>query len=451
MARSTGAAGSGSAGRGEPWPGPPAPAAAAAPAVPAEPWPALSAEAAELMRPALGRVTEEMVDAIQAGVAEYARPLDAAYASVVHEAVWHAVHHFVDRIASPATPREPMLEYFRSIGRGEAFEGRSLDALQSALRLCGRVAWRAMTTPRKGQAAGRGDAVCGGPEYAFNADTLSTLAEAIFSYLDELAGACAEGYEQAKARVADEMERRRRRLLDLIVADPPVSPEAIADLARAAGWRLPRRVAAVAVQGGDHDHLVSPPSLPGEVLMDLSRRDPCLIVPDAGGLGQAELIEGELCGWSVAVGPVLPLARAASSLRWARQALALARRGVIASGSGIIVCGEHLSTLVILSDEELVRTLGAARLAPLRRLRASQQDPLAETLLAWLQNSGNAQEAARCLHVHPQTVRYRLRKLDELFGQALRDPNARFDLEIALRARTVLAGRSGPVPRTRRP
>jgi PucR C-terminal helix-turn-helix domain len=416
------------------------------PASTAEPWSALPGDAADLMRPELGRITERMADAITRGVAEYARPLDAAYASVVPEAVGHAVRHFVDRIASPATPREPTLEYFRRIGRGEAFEGRSLEPLQSALRLCGRMAWRAMTTPVQNQAAGRGDSMCGRPEYPFNADTLSTLAEAIFSYLDELAGACAEGYEQAKARVADEMERRRRRLLDLIVADPPASAEAIADLARAAGWRLPRRLAAVAVYGGGRDHLVSAPSLPDTVLMDLNRRDPCLIVPDTAGAGRSELIESGLRGWSAAAGPAVPLARASSSLRWARQALALARRGVIASGRRILCCDEHLSTLLMLSDEELVRTLGAARLAPLRRLRPAKQDRLAETMLAWLQNSGNAQEAARTLHVHPQTVRYRLRQLDELFGDSLRDPDTRFELEVALRARALLAGRSCPPP-----
>jgi len=40
--------------------------------------------------------------------------------------------------------------------------------------------------------------------------------------------------------------------------------------------------------------------------------------------------------------------------------------------------------------------------------------------------------------VHPQTVRYRLRHLQEMFGEAMNEPTARFDLEIALRARALL-------------
>ena len=69
---------------------------------------------------------------------------------------------------------------------------------------------------------------------------------------------------------------------------------------------------------------------------------------------------------------------------------------------------------------------------------------MAETLLAWLQNAGNARLAAGQLHVHPQTVRYRLRQIQDLFGPVLAEPGGRFELEVALRARGLLRAR--PVP-----
>ena len=47
---------------------------------------------------------------------------------------------------------------------------------------------------------------------------------------------------------------------------------------------------------------------------------------------------------------------------------------------------------------------------------------------------------ARALHVHPQTARYRIARLRELIGTQLDDPQARFELEAALRTR--LADRS---------
>ena len=90
-----------------------------------------------------------------------------------------------------------------------------------------------------------------------------------------------------------------------------------------------------------------------------------------------------------------------------------------------------------MADEDLARTLCSRRLAPLARLRAGQRDRIAETLLAWLQLGENAAEVAQRIHVHPQTVRYRLRQITELFGDQLRDPDFRFELQLALRVRQL--------------
>ena len=403
-------------------------------------WPVVPPETAEFMLPELDLAAEEVIRAIQREVPEYARPDDDFYTEAVRRAVFHALHQFAQQIADPATPRDGTVQLFQNIGRIEAAEGRSLEPLQMALRLGARVAWRRLYA-----AAGR----------SLGPDVLARIGEAIFLYLDELATACAEGFTQASAGVGGEMERRRRRLLDLLVADPPVSRQAIADRARAAGWPLPRMVAAVAladrgpgrgaagpVPPGPLSGLVPGllPALPPDVLIDMVRPDPCLLVPDPDGPGRADLIERGLRGWMGAVGPAVPLARASSSLRWARRALALSRRGIISAGPGVTRCDDHLSTLVLFSDEDLIQGLAGARLAPLDQLRPAQQDTLAETLLAWLQNAGNARETARHLHVHPQTVRYRLRQLHALFGGTLLEPDLRFDLEIALRARRLLRG-----------
>ena len=56
-----------------------------------------------------------------------------------------------------------------------------------------------------------------------------------------------------------------------------------------------------------------------------------------------------------------------------------------------------------------------------------------ETALAYVRHGGNAVEMAAALHLHPQTVRYRVARLRELLGDQLDDPDARFELQIALR------------------
>jgi PucR C-terminal helix-turn-helix domain len=381
-----------------------------------------------MMLPEVARVAEEMIEAIRRGVPEYARPLDDAYNGTVRHAVTHALEQFVERIANPATSRDKTATIFREIGRIEAAEGRDLEPLQTALRLGARVAWRSLCAKAR-------------DESTLDPDVLARVGEALFLYLEELAGACAEGFTTARAEVAGELERRRRRLLNLVVADPPASPEAIADLARAARWALPRKVAAVALRHQGHDYFGPLPALPPDILMDTSRDDPCLLVPDPDGPGRVQMIERGLRGWTGAIGPAVPLPRASRSLRWARQALALAERGIpapdAATPGSVIRCADHLATMVIFADEELVRALSAARLGPLQELRPGQRDMLAGTLLSWLQNGGNAKAVARQLHIHPQTARYRLRQLQALFGEALGDPDSRFELEIALRARRL--------------
>lgn len=388
-------------------------------------WPRVPADDVRLMLPGLTETADEMIEAIQRGVPEYARPGNDTYRASVRQAVTHAVQEFIERIANPGAPHDRAAQVFRNIGRSEAAEGRSLEPLQTALRLGARVAWR-----RLGE-----QATCG----TMDSGILAPMGEAIFLFLDELAGACAEGFAEATAEAAGEMERRRRRLLDLLVVDPPASQDAIADLAQAARWALPRQVAALALEHRSPDYSGPMPAMPPDVLIDLARRDPCALVPDPDGPGRAQVIERGLRGWTGAVGPAVPLARASSSLRWARQALALAKRGLAPTSGGVIRCSGQLSTLVIFADEELVRTLAATRLDPLRRLRAAQQETLSETLLCWLQSGGNAREVARRLHVHPQTARYRMRQLSLLFGDELHEPEARFELEIALRAQRLLA------------
>ena len=419
-----------------------------------EPAPVVPAPVAAVLRAESGASIAEIVAAIQNEVAEYTRPLDPAYGRTLSQAAEHAVRTFIERVAHPARPPHPahpahsphpanpgtapaeltamtaVVAEFRAIGAAEAREGRSLEPLQAALRLGARVGWRRLC----GVAAAQG----------LDTLALGRAGEAIFVYLDELAAASAQGYLDARTEFAGEQERRRRRLLDLILADPPAPAEAVAEAARAAGWAVPTRIAVVALgeqrqPGAD----LAAPVFPGDVLIDWSRREPCLLIPDPDpasdpNRGRIAAVTRALTGWAAAMGPVEPLDRAAASLHWARRALGLAERGIIDGRHGLVRCDEHLATLLMFADEELAAALRTARLAPLQRLRPAQRDRLAETLLIWLQHGCNANEVALQVHVHPQTVRYRLRQADDLFGDQLRDPDRRFELEIALRARQLL-------------
>ncbi|MFA1548442.1 PucR family transcriptional regulator [Actinomadura chokoriensis] len=382
---------------------------------PLKPWTGVPSELSGMFRPHLDALAEEMIEEILAAVPAAARPQDEESARLVRLAVEGALHQFVDLIADPDSPWEPVAALYREIGRAEAREGRSLDILQTSLRLGARIAWRRLASESE--------------QCDISRRTLAGIAEAIFAFLDEIARAATEGYTEARAQEAGELEHRRR-LLDLLLAEPPAAAQAVADLARLAQWRVPRTVAAVVL----HERGRQPPShpsLPPDVLADVNRREPRLLVPDPEGPGRGRMLESALHDWVAALGPTVRTEDAAKSLRWAREALPLARRGVLPSDR-LIRCADHMPALVVFKDEELVRAVADLRLAPLKSVRPRHRERLMRTLLSCLQNGFNATEVANRLHVHPQTVRYRLHQLEELFGERLYDPEARLETEMAL-------------------
>ena len=383
---------------------------------PLEPWVGVPCEISDIMRPQLGSLADEMIEEILSQVPEYSRPQDEEYSRLVRLAVEGALQQFVDLIDDPGSSWEHVAAVYREIGWAEAREGRSLDVLQTSLRLGARVAWRRLAAESENVNIPR--------------RTLASLAEAIFAFLDEIARAATEGYTKAREQEAGELEHRRRRLLDLLLAEPPASPQAIADMARLAQWRVPRTVAAVVLYERGRQPF-SHPSLPPDVLADLNRRDPCLLVPDPDGPGRGKMLESALRRWVAAMGPTVRTEDAAKSLRWAREALPLARRGILPSDR-LIRCADHMPTLVVFKDEELVRAVAEQRLAPLKSVRPRHRERLMRTLLACLQCGFNATEVAGRLHVHPQTVRYRLHQLEELFGKRLYDPETRLEMEMVL-------------------
>jgi hypothetical protein len=371
--------------------------------------------AAATLRADIDKVAEDTMDAISASIPEYARPADETYRRTLRAGVEQALYGFLGILEK--RDDTTWRDVYRAIGVGEMREGRSLDALQAAIRIGARIGLRHFIAFAESE--------------SLNASTIGSLAEAIWAHIDDLADAATDGYAQARAAEVGELDRRRRRLLDLLVADPPAAGEAVGAAALAARWQLPRRLAAIALAPAEVH--TTPPVLPPDVLADLRRAEPALIVPDPESPAQVRLMVNSLRRYRVAVGPAVAPGAAGDSLRWARRALDLARRGIIA-GDGVIWCDDHLATLTIFQDEALLAAVVERRLSPLTEVRENQREPLADTLLSWLQHNMNANAVAAALHLHPQTVRRRLRALDRLFGDRIHDSDTRFELEIALRA-----------------
>ncbi|HYV16383.1 MAG TPA: helix-turn-helix domain-containing protein [Conexibacter sp.] len=380
------------------------------------PWHELPPAVATVLRPELKGVARETIAAIRVEVPAYARPLEGPFGRGLVAGVEEAMRQFLDGIETGG--RVPRSRVYVDLGRGEVRAGRSLDVLLNAYRVGARVAWRRFSAV--GVSAG------------LPPETLYRLAESIFAYIDELSAKSAEGYALEQSAAAGERRAHRQRLARLLVRDPPADPLDVEAAARSAEWRLPAQLAALAIPAADGPRIV--PRLSEDTISEVLGDVVCAFVPDPGGAGRRAQLERAVgARHHAALGPVVPWSDAAISLARARAMLDLAAEGTIPA-EGLLDAGEHLAALLLRSDRRLSQELIRTRLAPLDALPAGSRARLTATLVAWLAAQGRLQAVAEDLHVHPQTVRYRLAKLRELLGEALDDPQGRFELELALRA-----------------
>jgi hypothetical protein len=380
---------------------------------------ALDPEIATRLRGRLPAVAEQTVLAVIAEVPGYAGAFSGELRVNIERGVQMALGGFVRlaekaRDGDPRTPLQPALEGAYELGRGEARGGRTMDALLGAYRVGARVAWRELSAVFVGE--------------GLPAGAVAQFAELVFAYIDELSAASAAGHADEHAttgRVRElYLERLGQRLLE------GASPDVLAEAAERAGWDPPETLTAVLLR----EMHVGPTlatldartlRLPG----DRAGADETaiLLVPDAAGTHRAALLRA-LKGRNAVVGPARPWAAVAASV----QRTARARDLIPAPGKETLDTEAHLATLVLGADAEALADLRRRVLEPLSELRPSTAQRLEQTLRSWLLHQGRRDDVAADLTVHPQTVRYRMTQLRELYGDRLRDPAMVLELVIAL-------------------
>ncbi len=381
------------------------------------PWDRIPARIADLLRPQLPALSDEVIEAIRVGVPAYRRPLQGRFGAGIRTGVEEALGQFADLIAGPTLDRSGAERVYRGLGRGEHRERRSLDALLAAYRLGARVAWRRVSALAI--------------EAEVDRRTLALLAEAVFAYIDELSALSAEGYAEEQSAAAGELARRRRRLARLLL-DPDPDQSQVRDAAAEAGWELPGAIAVLAWRQGGRRLRAR---LPADTLIaeDEESEVGAALVADPGAPGLGPRLERAAAETTATLGPQVPLLEAATSAARATALLALLEAGLV-SATGLVRTEDHLAGLATHGDRGVLAELALQRLAPLASETPRSRARLTATLRAWLDRQGEVARVAADLHVHPQTVRYRLARLRDLFGEALEDPTARFELALALRS-----------------
>jgi hypothetical protein len=391
-----------------------------------EPWRNLDPEVAGVIEPVLPAVSEQILEAIGKEIPEYSMPLEGAFGRGVYRGVGEALRQFVALIRDPDGDRGPSREVYIALGRGEFENGRSLDSLQAAYRIGARIAWRLI--------AGAG------LDHGLDARTLSLLAESIFVYIDELSADTTEGYAAAQSERLGERLRRERQLVAALLRTPPTPPAELASLGRASGWRIPLTASTVSCQERDLAEITR--FLPIDVISATVDGLGCLVFPDPDGPGRIRQLEQTLAERGAALGPAAAPEGLAASWRLARSAQRAIADGAIGA-EGLVHVDQHLVELALYESRDLIARLRDERLAPLQTLTPKARSRMALTTAAWLEHRGNAAEMARELRIHPQTARYRVARLRELFGDGLDDPEVRFELELSLRG--LERGYSGTV------
>lgn len=387
----------------------------------------LDAGVAADLEAVLPRMAERSVAAITAEVPAYTDPFQGRMGQIIENAVQTSIGVFL-RLVTGGEDVDPALsaaiDAAYGLGRGEARQGRTIDALLAAFRVGARVAWQDLSST----------AVHAG----LPAATIARFAAMLFAYIDELSAASASGHADELATAGRVRQRYLDRLSRQLLSGE--DPEALRATADSAAWPAPETLTAVLVPSAQLSRLttlLSPAAL--HLTDDLPGLEPAeswavVLIPDVDA-GRRPALLRLLADRRVVVGPARPWLMACESYRRALRA-----RHLVTAGEPFVDTDEYLVDLVLSADADAAADLRSRALAPLAPLGPKVVERLAETLRSWLLHQGRRDAVAAELFVHPQTVRYRMSQVRQMYGETLNDPRTILELTVALGIPPVTSG-----------
>ncbi|HKY57947.1 MAG TPA: helix-turn-helix domain-containing protein [Aeromicrobium sp.] len=392
----------------------------------------LSAPVLDAMRADLPVVAEQVVAAVIAEVPAYSEPFRGSMGRNIETAVAMALTGFLESLAGaePSADRvQQVLGAAYRLGEGEARSGRSMDALAAAYRIGTHRAWDILSEKAVDAGLPAGD--------------IARFAGLVFDFLDQLSAVSVAGHAGQLAQDDRLRERHRTALAHALLAGQP--EDQVRDIAERADWPIPEQLIAAVVPRSTAPTVraqLDPDTL--ELDADITALSDwpqhlVLLVPggaaDASGRRMRRAVLDALAQADAVVGPSRPWLEARSSLERAVRVLKLRTSGLGEDGAalgGAVDTERHLADVVLMADEVARADLRELVLRPMAELRPSAVEKLTETLRAWLLHQGRRDDIAAALFVHPQTVRYRLGQLRELYGERLDDPAFIRDASVAL-------------------
>ena len=359
-----------------------------------------------------------MVALFRSDIAGYTRLPESVIAGQILAVSQRNVELFFRSITELRGPTEDELVPFRESARSRAEEGLPLEDLLHAYRLGGRLGWEALVAAAEPE------------EYP----ALLSAAELLMRYIDSVSSVVAQTYLDEHQHLVSEEERRQRALLEALV-HPERDVPALRDLAERVGFPIAERYRPFAktLPGAPthaHSQLASELRTRGVLALTEGDRVTGLATEDA----DAAFFDGPRSLY--ALGAPAPRAELAIALADMRMLLGFAKR---AGMEGAIEVDGFLLELLLARSPDLADRLAGRVLGPLDAYAERRSSDLLETLEAFLACELDRRRTAQQLHVHPNTLDYRLRRIAELTGLEPGRPRDLVQLELAL-ARRRLAG-----------
>jgi hypothetical protein len=353
----------------------------------------------------------------------------------LRQSVTRNLRFIVVAVGHPQEP--PDLAVPRETGRRCAHQGVPLPELLQACRISSASLWDALVehVRRRGQ-----------PPMA---DTLLTVASMIWRLTDEYADAVIEAYQVAVAELPLAQQHRRSALVEALLTwhqcTEAVLREAAALLGVPAGAQL--MVVAAEAQG------LAGESLPGiewrladRGIVSGWRLTPALQLGVVSlHADQRDIVLTALRGVASARTGVSPPYRSMTETPRAAQLARSALAAIPAGRAEVLMFSPGPLDALMACRPAQGRRIASEVLGAVLRLPPDDRAILLETLNVYVDQAGSASRAAGVLYCHPNTVRYRLRRLQELTGRSLSDPGSIAELAAAARALRV---NSGAAPRS---
>jgi hypothetical protein len=356
---------------------------------------------------------ERIVERIRTEIPDFRRLPIGALRRAVRGNVGRALAAL--RELRPPTPAE--LEGSAAIGRERAEQGLTVDAVLHAYRISVTAVWS-----RFGELAReRG------------ADVASVLAfsETLWRWADAVMDVVGAAHREVELQLAREEQQQR----DAFVLALLMGTIDVAELRRDAaayGLEPEREYLPFRARGADNGG--SPP-LPRRVALALAGDDGLVTALDHDLIGIAARVPVPIPGVVTGLGPPARLAALPNAFALAGRALQTA---VAFGQEGVYSLSDLSIRPAILVDDALGDAFVGRYLEPLVGLGRLGAD-LETTLRAWFESGMHMDETADALHVHPNTLRHRLRRFEEATGANLRHPSDLIELWWALERRRLRA------------